>query len=268
MRTFSWMIGGGALAAAAYYWRRDHDSSTLRADREPNAPAPLDRTSDAPTKDVAPKADPRSAQQPLPGRWVWPVGIWHDRKPEVSSGFSSKRRLHDGRTVTHGGVDIMYRRRDGDPWEPGTPNGTRDWVMPDRRAALAVSDGVVRSATKTPRGWAVVIDHAQRTLATFYTHLSSALVTAKQPVTAGTPLGVIGADPLDGEHLMHLHFEIWRGGADSRIDPQQLLETSWQYVADPGDRPALVARNGGHRPADGSDRSIPVIAHYRRPPRL
>jgi hypothetical protein len=106
-------------------------------------------------------------------------------------------------------------------------------------------DPIVWSAAQTARGWTVVIDHAPRKLATYYTHLSSLLVSAKQSITAGTPLGIIGADPLDGEHIMHLHLEVWRGGEDGRFDPQRVIETTWEYVPDPGDLPhVLVARNG------------------------
>jgi murein DD-endopeptidase MepM/ murein hydrolase activator NlpD len=160
----------------------------------------------------------------------------------------------------------MYRRRPGDPWRAGTPNGTPGWIMPNHRAALAASDGVVWSAANTPRGWTVVIDHAPRKLATYYTHLSSLLVSAKQPVSAGTPLGIIGADPLDAEHIAHLHFELWRGGAGDRFDPQQLIETTWDYVPDPGDLPRiLVARNAAQRPRPGY--SVLVQSHYRRLPR-
>ncbi|TMQ11830.1 MAG: M23 family metallopeptidase [Deltaproteobacteria bacterium] len=90
--------------------------------------------------------------------------------------------------------------------------------------------GYSRLSTQKPevpnsaRGWTVVIDHAPRKLATYYTHLSSLLVRAKQSVTTGTPLGIIGANPLDGERIMHLHLEVWRGGADSRFDPQRVIE--------------------------------------------
>src|SRR5262249_20532672 len=123
-------------------------------------------------------------------------------------------------------------------------------------------------AAHTARGGTVVIDHAPHKLATYYTHLSSLLVIAKQPVSAGTPIGIIGADPLDGEHIMHLHLEIWRGGHNDRIDPQRIIETSWEYVPDPGDLPrASVARNGSHRPSDGSSYSVPVMPHSRRSPR-
>src|SRR5262249_52025962 len=124
------------------------------------------------------------------------------------------------------------------------------------------------SAAKTAHGGTVVIDHAPRKLATYYTHLSSLLVTAKQAVSAGTPLGIIGADPLDAEHVMHLHLEVWRGGEDARLDPQRIIATPWEYSPDAGHLPlTLVARSGGPPPSDGSSPSIPVIAHYRRPPR-
>ncbi len=39
-------------------------------------------------------------------------------------------------------------------------------------------------------------------------------------------------------------------------------------MPDPGDLPnVLVARNGGHRPSDGSSYMVPVITRYRRAPR-
>ena len=161
----------------------------------------------------------------------------------------------------------MYRRHPGDTWRPGTPHGTRNFVMPDGRAALAASDGVVWFAANTPRGGTVIIDHAPRKLATYYTHFSSLLVATKQPISAGTPIGIIGADPLDRGHIMHLHFEVWRGGVSDRFDPQPLM-ASWEYVPDPGDpSPALVARNAGHRTIDRLPYSVPVRTHYRRLPR-
>jgi hypothetical protein len=236
MRALPWLLGGSAAAVGLYYWtRRDRDES------------------DVPRNDA-----------PLPGRWVWPVGVWQGRKPEITDGFASKRRTPAGDLITHGGVDIMYRRQPGDTWPAGTPNGSRGYIMSDHCPALAASDGVVWFAAKTPRGWTVIIDHAPRKLATYYTHLSSLLVTTKQQVSAGTPIGIIGADPLDGEHLMHLHFEVWRGGASDRFDPQPLM-ASWEYVRDPGEpTSALVARNATPR---ASAYGVPVKAHMRRWPR-
>ena len=265
-----WILGGGAAAVAVYFWQRGRKSDKPSDHDHPhNASPPADSTGNAPGTGTAPSSgDPAGRPAPLPGRWVWPVGVWQHRFPEISDGFATQRRLPSGEIIPHGGVDIMYRRRPEDRWKAGTPNGTPNFVMPEHRAALAASDGVVWSAAQTARGGTVVIDHAPRKLATYYTHLSSLLVSAKQSVTAGTPLGIIGADPLDGEHIMHLHLEVWRGGADSRFDPQRLIETTWEYVPDPGDLPLTVAtRNGGHRPSDGSSYMVPVITHYRRSPR-
>ena len=37
---------------------------------------------------------------------------------------------------------------------------------------------------------------------------------------------IVGADPLDGEGLMHLHFELWyRGAREAAIDPAPLMAT-------------------------------------------
>lgn len=264
-----WILGGGAAAVAVYFWQRGRSADQATDRDKAGSSTPPEHGGNAPAKGATPSSGGSTDRpEPLPGRWVWPVGIWQGRKPEISDGFASRRRLPSGEVVTHGGVDIMYRRRPGDPWKAGTPNGTPGWVMPDHRAALAASDGVVWSAAKTARGGTVVIDHAPRKLATYYTHLSLLLVTAKQPVSAGAPLGIIGADPLDGEHILHLHLEVWRGGEHGRFDPQRVIDTSWEYLPDPGDLPRiLVARNAGRRPSDGSSYSVPVITHYRRPPR-
>ena len=123
--------------------------------------------------------------------------------------------------------------------------------MPDHRAALAASDGVASYAARTPRGWTVIIDHAPRKLATYYTHFSQLLVVPKQQVRAGQPIGIIGGDPLDGAHLMHLHFEIWRGGPETRFDPQPFM-TSWELLSDPGDMPATLLASATKSPVAGT----------------
>src|SRR5439155_21636546 len=113
-------------------------------------------------------------------------------------------------------------------------------------------------AANTPRGWSVKIDHAPRKLTTYYTHLSSLLVSKDQFIAAGTPIGIIGGDPLDAAHLMHLHFELWRGGSSDRVDPGPFM-SSWEYLRDPAESTApLVARNGGHRMAHGNPYRLPV----------
>jgi Peptidase family M23 len=254
MRALPWILGGGTAALAAYLWtRRDRDAS-----KAPPTNTPIPST--PPSSPGSTTTPARS--EPLPGRWVWPVGVWHGRKPQISDGYSSKRRTPAGEVITHGGVDLMYLRLPGDICRAGTPNGSRGYVMPDHRPALAASDGVVWFAANTPRGWSVIIDHTPRKVATYYTHLSSLLVTPKQKIGAGMPIGIIGADPLDAAHLMHLHFEVWRGGAKDRIDPGPLM-TAWEYLPDPGEPTgAIAARNASSR-AHG----VPVQADTRRWPR-
>jgi murein DD-endopeptidase MepM/ murein hydrolase activator NlpD len=196
---------------------------------------------------------------------VWPVGVWLGRKPEITDGFNGTRRSSSGEKIRHGGVDVMYRRTAPDRWPAGSANGSRNYVMPDHRAALAASDGLVWSAAYTPRGWTVVIDHAPRKLATYYTHMSQLLVVPKQAVRAGQPIGIIGGDPLDAAHLMHLHFEVWRGGAADRFDPEPLMK-AWEHLPDPGDLPeTLTARNA--RAAERAADRVHARQHTRSFPR-
>jgi hypothetical protein len=180
---------------------------------------------------------------PLPGRWVWPVPRWNGRAPMISDGFDSPRPG----LPRHGGVDVMFARLPSDTFKAGTSNASKLFVMPDGLAAVAASDGVVWSAMQTPQGFAVVIDHKPTKVATFYTHLDKPLVALAGPgksnerVRAGQPIGIIGASPLDAEHLKHLHFEVWLGGPNDRIDPAALMR-GWETVSDPN---AVVARNAG-----------------------
>ena len=249
--TLPWVLGGGAVAAAAFYlWPRDRTTNRSSADRANSGATTTTQPGSTSGNSAGASAGTAvSRSEPLPGRWVWPVGVWNNRKPAISDGFHGVRREPNSNAIIeHGGVDIMYRRQPADPWRAGSPNGTPNWIMPDQRAALAASDGVVWSAANTPRGWTVVIDHGPRKLATYYTHLSSLLVSAKQAVRAGTPIGIIGGDPLDGEHLKHLHFEVWQGGPHDRFDPQPVIEATWEYLPDPGDLAASPRRAERHPP--------------------
>jgi hypothetical protein len=205
MRLSSWIIGGGALA---YLWTRGKRSHV----GAPSAPPPLAGDD----------------------RWVWPAPMYQGRRPVISDGFDSPRPG----LPRHGGVDIMYARVPSDPFKPGSPNGTKMFVMPDGLAALAASDGVVWSAGPSPRGFQVVIDHGPRKVATFYAHLEQLLVAKGDRVRAGQPIGTIGASPLDAEHLKHLHFELWLGGPSDRIDPAPVMQT-WETVSEPN----ALARN-------------------------
>jgi len=99
MRALPWILGGGAGAFVAYHLYRGRDASRMPADSRNRAASSTDAASSP--------ASGTSRPEPLPGRWVWPVGVWHDRKPEISDGYSSKRRSPTGELVAHGGVDIM-----------------------------------------------------------------------------------------------------------------------------------------------------------------
>ena len=201
----SWLIGGGAVAA--YLLTRTRETS----------------------KRV------RATPEVLPGSWVWPVPTLEGRPPAISDGFDSPRPG----LPFHGGVDIMYLRKPSDPQRVGTPNGTRMFVMPENILVVAASDGVVWSAAKTSTGHAVVIDHGPRKVATLYAHLEMVFVEPKQRVKAGEMIGIVGGSPKDPARLKHLHFEVWLGGPDAKIDPASLMK-SWPTVIDP----RRNARNG------------------------
>lgn len=228
MSKLPYFIGGGALAA--YLWSRGRDAGKRPAIVRPERVA---------------------------GDWVWPVAAWNGRAPVISDGYGSRRP--DGRQ--HEGVDIMYRRTPGDPFPVGTPNGSKAFVMPDGVPVLAARDGVVWSAMKTPRGFAVVIDHG-KPFATFYTHLERLLVQptaraqSQERVRAGQPIGIIGFDPLDPAKLRHLHFEVWESGPRAKIDPA-LAMRAWRVVGLP--REPLVARNGAlhYRPVGARGEPYP-----------
>lgn len=162
---------------------------------------------------------------------VWPLLAWNGRNPVISDGWGSPR---DGGTRMHKGADVMYRRR----WEsellatyPARVPHSKWHFMPAGTLVVAAGDGVIWSAERTARGFAIVVDHG-RPWATFYQHLSALLVPIRAAgpggmrVRAGQPIGIVGADPTNppGHAIAHLHFEIWRGGdGSSAIDPQPIL---------------------------------------------
>jgi murein DD-endopeptidase MepM/ murein hydrolase activator NlpD len=68
------------------------------------------------------------------------------------------------------------------------------------------------------------------------------LVEAGAKVIAGQPIGIVGADPLDAEHLKHLHFELWPSGArGSALDSAPLMKR-WGFVSvDAQGKPSFLA---------------------------
>jgi murein DD-endopeptidase MepM/ murein hydrolase activator NlpD len=190
----------------------------------------------------------------------------------ISDGYGSPRPGQ-----RHLGVDVMFSRIASDAFGTTGPNGSKAFVMPDGWPAIAASDGVLWSAGWSPRGFEVVLHHGG--IATYYQHLRALYVPqTKAPasgtapgtlrrIQAGEPLGLIGGDPTNPPHLMHLHFELWPAGPASAVDPAPLMKT-WQ-VFDPTDVApffAAATRNAARRRAIGPG-MVSVRAHERRRPR-
>src|SRR5262245_4388853 len=161
------------------------------------------------------------------GAWVFPIPNLGDRRAETSDGFDSIRTLPSGVKVSHNGADLMFRRQSPRDliavYPPGTTNGTKWYFMPTGVPALAASAGIVRLSQQTPLGFSIVIEHPGA-WATYYTHLASLAVAPDATVVAGQPIGIVGASPADGEHLTHLHFELWKNGTRAgAVDPDPYL---------------------------------------------
>lgn len=167
--------------------------------------------------------------------WVFPVGdissSW------VGSGGIGVARITNGfDAAKHRGVDIMYYGAFPSPAGRGMGGGTQSrYFAPRGTPVFAASAGTIWSTGLTPRGWNVVIDHGK--VATFYQHLAEQPLLAKgDRVQAGQQIGVMGVDPLDAEHVRHLHFELWQGGPDAAIDPAPKM-AAWPHPAwDAGDQ--------------------------------
>lgn len=189
------------------------------------------------------------------GTWVFPVPSLGDRPAVISNPFKASAHL---------GVDIMFKRRDARDliavFPTGTSNGTPLFFIPDNVPAFAASAGAVTFAANTSVGHTVIFQHTNN-WSTYYTHLSTLAVAKGQQVPAGQTLGTIGASPTDGQHLVHMHFEMWNGHRRSgAVDPAPYL-AAWSRVSLPWSPPSttLVAhRNGtssGYRPV--GDRGEP-----------
>jgi len=221
-RSLGLVLGGGVVAVGVLLWRR--------------------------SRTAAPKSE-GLVSPPLVG-WTVPVPTLGDRPVVVSNEFHVGTQANDPRE--HLGVDLMFRRRDPRDliavYPPKTANGTPLFFMPDGISALAASAGTVSFADMTGMGYSVIIQHPLG-WATYYTHLSALAVKRGEVVRAGQPLGTIGASPTDGEHLKHLHFELWSGGKRSgAVDPAPYLAT-WMRVTSPwspsgAPQVARNARNG------------------------
>lgn len=166
--------------------------------------------------------------------WVVPVPRLQfasgDYGPAISNPFGS----------AHAGVDLAWERRnakDRPEYPAGSTSGTPRYFAPAGVPIFAARDGKVWSVSKTPRGWAVVLDHGAP-FATFYQHLASTafpegVARGRPPIAvkAGDVIGTMGADPIDPEGFRHLHFAVWyKGAGDSAsIDPARSMP-SWRVL--------------------------------------
>lgn len=109
----------------------------------------------------------------------------------------------------------------------GVPHLGEDIVVPQGSAVYAAADGVVflvRDGGTT--GYSYILIGHRDSYATLYGHVSQALVSAGQEVSAGEQIALSGGTP--GTHgagpmttAAHLHFEVIRGGVN--IDPKSVL---------------------------------------------
>ncbi len=123
-------------------------------------------------------------------------------------------------------ADIDRLAKTGKPEDVYLKNNEFWRTLNDISIQIAIGD---EAPTKWDLAKESVKDSATHLPSTLYTHLEKLLVAPATPgktgerVRAGQAIGIIGASPLDGEHLKHLHFEVWLGGPNDRIDPSPLM---------------------------------------------
>jgi murein DD-endopeptidase MepM/ murein hydrolase activator NlpD len=169
--------------------------------------------------------------------WVWPVPSWDGRDAVISDGFSREATSSHRK---HLGVDLMFQRRtlaDASSWPANNHDGTRWFFMPGNMPAVAARGGRLWNASRSERGYQVVIDHGPSSpYSTYYQHLDRLLVPETSggrggiDIAVGQAIGVIGGDVSDGANpVRHLHFELRQGGAADAVDPQ-LVMAFWGRV--------------------------------------
>lgn len=157
----------------------------------------------------------------LPALRCWPMRKLRDgRTPHITSGFRNPSRLN------HSGADIMYARKAGDPaMAIGDGGRTASWWVPEGTPAIAIAEGNVESASKTPTGWRVWVRH-DGGYATGYFHLTQLFVSLGDRVSMAEALGIVGDNPVDNDPD-HLHLELAIGDLDNlaanRRDPAIIL---------------------------------------------
>lgn len=135
--------------------------------------------------------------------WCWPDGT--QSQPKVSSPFGPREVTIPGASSMHMGTDFIGF-------------STVRCIGPGRVQTVYRWDGKPPSATKTPTGNSVVVDHGGGVTSQSM-HLARLDVGVGQLVEAATSQGPMGATGLAGGK--HLHFEIRVNGV--RVDPVLFL---------------------------------------------
>lgn len=153
-----------------------------------------------------------AGRKPGPVGLTWPVPVWvaggRRLAPLISSDYQGGR---------HRGVDILYR--DG-----------AVYTAPEGTPILAASAGTVERVVPSARGIGVLVDHRDGKFKTFYQHLERVMVARGEHVAEGQQIGTMGIDPLDAQHVRHLHFEVWGWDTGAAIDPVKEMST-WKMIA-------------------------------------
>lgn len=169
----------------------------------------------------------RRGPLPFPDR-VWPLKVLPDgRRPVITSGHF----VRNPDRKNHNGVDLFYRYAPGTdaPMKVGDGGRTRSgWFIPDNTPAIAVARGRVELAGSSRTGLRVWIDVGAGWHVGYF-HLTRLDVKVGDLVERGTPIGIVGDNPVDVD-ARHLHFEIYLGDLDQyprgTRDPQPILEAA------------------------------------------
>lgn len=123
---------------------------------------------------------------------TWPVVADDGVHGRITQGYTPPR---------HMGVDICI---------PGHYQDAKAMVV-------AVAPGVVSKAYHYERGFAVLLNHGD--WASMYLHMTEldSAIEVGASVSAGQDIGPMGADPLDGERIVHLHIQLAVNG--ETVDP-------------------------------------------------
>lgn len=162
----------------------------------------------------------------IPGPRCYPLRMLADgRKPRVTSGFKTKNPDRPN----HNGVDLFYRYQpdSGDPPMKDADGGRAgSWWIPDGTSAIAGAVGKVVLAGASKTGFRVWIDIGGGWKIGYF-HLTKLDVIVGDTVAMGTPVGIVGDNPVDND-ARHLHFELYYGDLSTYPrgcwDPEAFLD--------------------------------------------